>query len=345
MSEKSPVRVLITGAAGQIGYSIIPMVSNGSVFGLDQPIILHLLDLPQMTAVLEGIQMEIQDCSYPLVKEVKICTEEQPAFTGVNCCFLVGAVPRGPGMERKDLLSRNCKVFASQGRALKAFADPEVRVLVVGNPANTNALICSKFAAPRIKPEQITAMTRLDQNRATAQIAAFNKVPVEQVNGVVIWGNHSSTQVVDLTRVNCQQTRLPIPPADELEKIKLLVSQRGASIIEKRKLSSAMSAAKAAADHMRDFYCGSNGRQTCMGVYTGSADSTEENHVNARAYGASADLIFSLPVVICNKTRQWRVVSKLELDDITKKEIATSNKELVDERDDALKQATDPSHL
>lgn len=344
MAAKSPIRVLITGAAGQIGYSLIPMISNGSVFGLDQPIILHLLDLPQMMAALEGIQMEIQDCSYPLVKEVVLCTEEQPAFTGIHSAFLVGAVPRRPGMERRDLLGLNVKVFASQGRALKTWASPNVKVLVVGNPANTNALICSKFAAPVIKPEQITAMTRLDQNRATAQIAAFNKVPVEQVSGVVIWGNHSSTQVVDFTRVSRQQERLALPQAAELESMKTLVRQRGATIIDKRKLSSAMSAAKAAADHMRDFYTGSNGQQTCMGVYTGSADSTEADHVAARAYGASPDLIFSLPVVICNKTQKWRVVAGLELNDTIKQEIAASNKELVEERDDALK-ATDPAHL
>lgn len=194
---KAPLRVLITGAAGQIAYSLIPLVARGDVFGPDQPVILHLLDIPMMETVLGGVVLEITDCAYPLVESVVATTNEQEAFTGLDAAFLVGAMPRREGMERKDLLAANVKIFASQGKALAAYSSPNVKVLVVGNPANTNALIAAKFAAPKIPAKNFTAMTRLDENRARGQIAAREKVSVGAIRGVYIWGNHSSTQFPD----------------------------------------------------------------------------------------------------------------------------------------------------
>jgi len=191
-----PIRVVVTGAAGQIAYSLLYMVARGEVFGREQPLILHLLDIPQMVGVLEGVVMELADCALPLLREVVPTTEPAVAFKDVSAAFLVGAMPRREGMERKDLLSANVKIFKVQGQALDKFAKKDVKVLVVGNPANTNALICSHYA-PSIPKQNFSAMTRLDQNRATAQIAAKLSVPVDAVKNVIIWGNHSSTQFPD----------------------------------------------------------------------------------------------------------------------------------------------------
>lgn len=283
----------------------------------------------------------MQDCAFPLVHGVHAFTEEQGAFTGIDAAFLVGAMPRRQGMERKDLLSANVKIFASQGKALASWANENVKVIVVGNPANTNALICAKHAAPRIPARNITAMTRLDENRARAMLASTHKRPVDEVGQVIIWGNHSSTQVVDFTHAQHNGTPLPVLP--EYPAMRKAVRERGAAIIERRKLSSAMSAAKAASDHMRLFYNGSNGQVFCMAVYTGNTQSQTESGDNLKLalnYGAAEDLIFSLPVTVCNKTKQWQVVPNLTLDAEIKSEIEITKKELIEERDEALSATT-----
>ena len=244
----------LTGAAGQIGYSLIPLVASGQVFGADQPVILHLLDIAPMAGVLNGVVMEINDCAYPLVHSVVATVDEKEAFTGVDSAFLVGSMPRREGMERKDLLAANVKIFASQGRALANHSNPNVKVLVVGNPANTNALIAAKFAAPKIPIQNFTAMTRLDQNRAAHQFAAKNNVLVKDVSRIIIWGNHSSTQFPDVS--NALVKGQPVPFQGHDDALIQLIQKRGAAVIAARKLSSALSAAKAAADHMRDWWNG-----------------------------------------------------------------------------------------
>ncbi|KAL4238689.1 malate dehydrogenase [Mactra antiquata] len=257
-----PLKVLVTGAAGQIAYSLLFSVGKGDVFGQDQPIILVLLDIPPMMGVLEGVVMELNDCSLPLVKGI-ICTHDlEEAFTGIDVAFMVGAMPRREGMERKDLLKANVKIFKQQGEALDKFAKKDVKVLVVGNPANTNACICAKYA-PSIPKENFSAMTRLDQNRAQSLVANRLGVPNSDVWNVIIWGNHSSTQFPDV-----QHAKVKIGGEDKnaFEAVKddswlknefvSTVQKRGAAIIAARKLSSAMSAAKAACDHIRDWWNG-----------------------------------------------------------------------------------------
>merc|ERR1719431_225612 len=250
MSE--PIRVVVTGAAGQIGYSLLYMISSGYVFGPDQPVILHLLDIAPMMGVLGGVCMEIDDCALPLVKGVVATDDPNVGFKDIDAAFLVGAMPRREGMERKDLLAANVKIFKVQGEALDKFAKKSVKVLVVGNPANTNALICSHFA-PSIPKTNFSAMTRLDQNRASSQLAQKAGVKITAVKGVTIWGNHSSTQFPDAEHatIGGKPVVEVIKDQDWLAKEFIpTVQKRGAAVIAARKLSSAMSAAKAACDHM-----------------------------------------------------------------------------------------------
>jgi len=319
--SKAPLRVLITGAAGQIAYSLIPLVSRGDVFGPDQPIILHLLDIPMCQDALNGVVMEITDSAFPLVQKVVATTDEKEAFTDLDAAFLVGAMPRREGMERKDLLAANVKIFASQGKALTNYSKPTVKVLVVGNPANTNALICSKFAAPKIPAKNFTAMTRLDENRARAQVAIKNGVQVEGIRGVYIWGNHSSTQFPDVSNATNNGQKLPFCGHDT--SLIELVQKRGAAIIAARKLSSAMSAAKAAADHMKDWWFGTP-HPVSMGVIS---DGTK--------YGTPADVIFSFPVKI-GSDQDWAIVDGLTHDDVAKERLKITGQELLDERQEAL---------
>lgn len=318
---KDPIRVLITGAAGQIAYSLIPIVAKGDVFGADQPVILHLLDIPMCETSLNGVVLEITDCAFPLVSSVVATTSEEVAFKDIDAAFLVGAMPRREGMERKDLLAANVKIFASQGKALAAHAKPDVKVLVVGNPANTNALICSKFAAPKIPAKNFTAMTRLDENRARAQVALKNNVPVDGVRNVFIWGNHSSTQFPDVSNATNNGNKLPFSGHDAglIE----LVQKRGAAVIAARKLSSAMSAAKAAADHMKDWWNGTGTVAVSMGVIS-----------DGSKYGAPADVIFSFPCTVENK--EWKVVEGLSLDETAQQRLKTTGEELLAERGEAL---------
>jgi len=336
MTDKAPIRVLVTGAAGQIAYSLIPIIARGVVFGHDQPIILHLLDIPFMEKALNGVLLEVEDCAFPLVVSSHAFTSEEPAFKDIEAAFLVGAMPRKKDMERKDLLAANVKIFASQGNALKQWAKPNCKVLVVGNPANTNALICAKFAAPKIPLENITAMTRLDENRTKALLANKHNVRVSTVENVIIWGNHSSTQFPDVSNATSNGTKLSFDGHDAglIEQ----VQKRGAKIIELRSLSSAMSAAKAAADHMTSLYHGSNGKLVCMGVYTGNSESTglaAENRKLALEYGAQDNLIFSLPVTVDNATKQWKVIPGFKLDEEAKRRIQITATELAEERQEA----------
>lgn len=321
MSE-SPIRVLITGAAGQIGYSLIPLVARGDVFGYNQPVIINLLDIPPMAGVLDGVVMEITDCAYPLLVAVLATTSEAEAFTDIDVAFLVGSMPRREGMERKDLLAANVKIFASQGRALANYAKPNVKVLVVGNPANTNALIASKFAAPKIPLSNFTAMTRLDQNRATAQFAIKNNARVKDVSRVIIWGNHSSTQFADVSNALVKGEAVQFDGHDDA--FISLIQKRGAAVIAARKLSSAMSAAKAAADHVRDWWQGT-AEWVSMGVIS---DGTK--------YDAPEGVIFSFPVTVDASTKEWKIVDGITLDDFAKQRLRVTGEELLAERDDAL---------
>lgn len=323
IQEKGPLRVLITGSAGQIAYSLIPIVARGDVFGRDQPIILHLLDIPPMKTVLDGVVMEIEDCSFPLLRGIEAFVEEAPAFKQVDAAFLVGSMPRKEGMERKDLLAANVRIFKSQGLALANYASPKVQVLVVGNPANTNAMIAAKYAAPKIPATSFSAMTRLDQNRAAAQLAKKNNIAnANDIKKVVIWGNHSSTQFPDVSHAECNGERLPFAGHDK--DMISLIQKRGAAVIAARKLSSAMSAAKAAADHMHD-------------LFNGSYDIVSMGVVSEGQYGVPKDIFFSFPVQVCPHTKKWKVDESFTLDDFARNAIAITTKELDEEREEALK--------
>lgn len=321
--DKSPLKVLITGSAGQIAYSLIPIVARGDVFGRDQPIILYLLDIPPMKTVLEGVVMEIEDCSFPLLRGIKAFVEEEPAFKDIDAAFLVGSMPRKEGMERKDLLAANVKIFKSQGQALAKHAKTTVKVLVVGNPANTNAMIAAKYATPTIPATSFSAMTRLDQNRAAGQLAKRNNLAnSDDVKRVIIWGNHSSTQFPDVSNATYKGERLPFTAHDP--EFIAFIQKRGAAVIAARKLSSAMSAAKAAADHMRDWF-------------QGSYDIVSMGVVSDGQYGVPQGLFFSFPVQICPQVKKWKVDEGSTLDEFAKQMIALTTQELVEERDEALK--------
>jgi len=329
---KAPFRVLVTGAAGQIGYSIVLQIAKGDVFGPDQPVILVMLDIPPMAAVLEGVELELIDCALPTLAGVEAVTNEEQAFKDIDFAFLVGAMPRKEGMERKDLLAANVKIFKSQGKSLASVAKPNVKVLVVGNPANTNAFICAKYAAGKVPARNFSAMTRLDHNRATAQIAIHANVPVGNVKNVIIWGNHSSTQFPDARHSKVCKEGNDVDAYSAVNNDAYLqgefittVQKRGAVIIEKRKLSSAMSAAKAACDHMHDWFFGTKpGEWVSMAVPSDGS------------YGIPEGLVFSFPVTIDGATHEWKIVQGLQWDDFAKGKIDVTTKELQEERDEAL---------
>ncbi|XP_050524951.1 malate dehydrogenase, cytoplasmic [Daktulosphaira vitifoliae] len=328
MAQKAPIRIVVTGAAGQIAYSLIQMIANGDVFGKDQPIYLHLLDIPVAMGVLEGVCMEIDDLALPLVKGYVKTVEPEEAFKDADAAFLVGSMPRREGMERKDLLAANVKIFKVQGQALDKYAKKDVKVLVVGNPANTNAFICSYYA-PSIPKENFTAMTRLDQNRAQSFIAKQLGICVSHVQNVTIWGNHSSTQFPDVINAKVLQNSKLMGVYDAIKDTKWLESDfiktiqtRGAAVIKARKMSSAMSAAKAAVDHMHDWWHGtSNGNWVSMAV------------VSDGSYGIPKDLVFSFPVTISNK--KWEIVQGLNITDFARSKLDFTANELVEEKNEA----------
>jgi len=324
MSEKAPLRVVVTGAgaAGQIGYSLLYQIASGYVFGMDQPLILHLLDIAPMMGVLGGVVMEIQDCAMPLVKDVVATDDPNVGFKDVDAAFMVGAMPRKEGMERKDLLAANVKIFKVQGQALDQFAKKTVKVLVVGNPANTNALICS-FYAPSIPKENFSAMTRLDQNRAKAQLSLKTGNDIADIKKVTIWGNHSSTQFPDAAQATVDGKPLTLDQDWLQTEFLPIVQKRGAAVIAARKLSSAMSAAKAASDHMKSWFSSTPADDwVSMGVFSDGSYETPEG------------VMFSFPVTIVEG--KWSIVQGLTMSDFAKGKLALTGKELCEERDEAM---------
>lgn len=326
-----PLRVLVTGSAGQIAYSLLFAIANGDVFGKDQQISLHLLDIPVMMTALGGVKLELEDCSLPLLTEVIATDQEEVAFKDIDVAVLVGSMPRREGMERKDLLAANVRIFKSQGMALDKYAKKSCKVLVVGNPANTNCLIASKYA-PSIPKENFTCLTRLDHNRAKAQVALKMNITSDRVKNVTIWGNHSSTQFPDIRHgsvtLNDGKT-VAIETAvndDNWVKNEFIpcVQKRGAAVIAARKLSSAMSAAKAICDHLRSWWCGtSEDDWISMGV------------VSDGSYGIAEGLVFSFPIHI-DGNKSWKIVKDLDINDWARGLIEKTQNELIQERDDAL---------
>lgn len=326
----APLKVCVTGAAGQIGYSLLSMIGNGDVFGRDQPLILTLLDIPSMLETLTGVEMELQDCAMTRVKQVISTADPQEAFKDIDVAFLVGAMPRREGMLRKDLLTANAKIFSSQGKALDQVAKKTVKVVVVGNPANTNAMICSHFA-PSIPTANFTALTRLDQNRAQAQIAARVGVRTDAVQKMIIWGNHSSTQFPDASHATVERDGETVPAYDAVQDDAWLqggfvetVQKRGSAIIKARKLSSAMSAAKAVCDHVRDWWFGTpQGQWVSMGVMSDGS------------YGLPEGVIYSFPVTI-GPDHSWKIVQGLPISDFARGKMEATGKELVEEKETAF---------
>lgn len=317
---KSPVRVAVTGAAGHICYALNFRIASGAMLGPDQPVILQLLEIPQAMDAVKGVVMELMDCAFPTLVDVVVSDQAEEAFENADYAMLVGARPRGPGMERSDLLQANAKIFSSQGKALDAKASRDVKVLVVGNPANTNALIASSNA-PSLDRRQFTAMTRLDHNRAIHQLAAKTGKHVTDVSHMTIWGNHSSTQYPDLHHARVQgEAALPQVDQSWYEQDFIpTVQQRGAAVIKARGASSAASAASAAIDHMRDWALGSaEGDWVSMAV---PADGS---------YGIEEGIIYSYPVVCRNG--DYEVVQGLEISDFSRERMQASETELREER-------------
>ncbi|MCH2442590.1 MAG: malate dehydrogenase [Acidimicrobiales bacterium] len=318
----SPVRVAVTGAAGQIGYSLVFRVASGQLLGPDQPVVLQLLEIPPAMGALEGVAMELDDCAFGLLSGIELTDRPETAFDGVGVALLVGSRPRTKGMERKDLLEANGAIFTGQGRALNDRAADDLRVLVVGNPANTNCLI-AMANAPDVPTERFSAMTRLDHNRALTQVATRAGVSVNDVSRMTIWGNHSATQYPDLfrCRVGARSAAEVIGDQTWLEDTFIpTVQQRGAAIIEARGASSAASAANAAIDHISDWLSGTpEGNWVSMAVRSDGR------------YGVDQGLISSFPVT-CNDG-DWSIVPDLEIDEFSRARIDASVDELVTERD------------
>ena len=318
----SPVRVAVTGAAGQIGYSLVFRVASGQLLGPDQPVVLQLLEIPPAMGALEGVAMELDDCAFGLLSGIELTDRSETAFDGVGVALLVGSRPRTKGMERKDLLEANGAIFTGQGRALNDRAADDLRVLVVGNPANTNCLI-AMANAPDVPAERFSAMTRLDHNRALIQVAARAGVSVNDVSRMTIWGNHSATQYPDLfrCRVGARSAAEVIGDQTWLEDTFIpTVQQRGAAIIEARGASSAASAANAAIDHISDWLSGTpEGNWVSMAVRSDGR------------YGVDQGLVSSFPVT-CNDG-DWSIVPDLEIDEFSRARIDVSVDELVTERD------------
>jgi malate dehydrogenase len=318
---KTPVHIAVTGAAGQISYSLLFRLSAGSLLGPDQPIVLHLLEIPQAMGSLQGVVMELQDCANPLLHRIESTDDPKVAFKNVDYAFLVGARPRGPGMERKDLLQVNAEIFSVQGRALNEVANRNVKVLVTGNPANTNALIALKNA-PDLKPENFSSMTRLDHNRAISFLAEKCGVLSTDIKNMIVWGNHSSTQYPDIHHAKVKgQDALPLVGHNWFVKEFIpTVQQRGAAVIKARGQSSAASAANAAIDQMREWAFGTEtGDWVSMGV------------VSDGSYGIEAGLVYSYPVTVNNG--EVNIVKGLDINEFSLSNMRASEAELKEERD------------
>jgi len=319
LSKKDPVTVSVTGGTGNIAYSLAFRIASGELLGKDQPVILNLIDIPEMESRLVGVKMELEDCAFPLLAKTNTTSKLSEGFKDVDIAFLVGSKPRTKGMERGDLLKQNGKIFVEQGKALSDHAKRSVKVLVVGNPANTNCLIAMKNA-PSLKPENFTAMTRLDHNRAEAQLAIKTNTPVQGLNKVAIWGNHSSTMYADLANATVNGKKaIDIVGKEWYEKTFIpLVAKRGADIIAARGASSAASAANAAIDHVRDWVAGSED-WVSMAIPT-----------DGKLYDIPKDIIFSFP---CTTDQgQYKVVTGLKFDEFGKQKIKITTDELISER-------------
>jgi malate dehydrogenase len=316
---KDPVRVTVTGAAGQIGYALLFRIAAGEMLGKDQPVILQLLEITPALDALRGVVMEIEDCAFELVHGIVPTDDANVAFKDADYALLVGSRPRSKGMERKDLIEANAAIFSVQGKAINDHANPNIRVLVVGNPANTNCLIAQRNA-PDIEPRQFTAMTRLDHNRAAAQLAAKTGKHISDVSGLCIWGNHSATQYPDLHGASVAGTAAMdlIDMKWYSEEFIPTVQQRGAAIIEARGASSAASAANAAIDHMHDWALGSDG-VVSMGIYSDGS------------YDIEAGLIYSYPVTCQNG--DWEIVQGRDVNAFSREKMQATETELVEERD------------
>jgi malate dehydrogenase len=320
-ASTTPVTVTVTGAAGQIGYALLFRIASGQLLGPDTPVRLRLLEIPQAVKAAEGTAMELDDCAFPLLQGIDITDDAIAGFDGTNVALLVGARPRSKGMERGDLLEANGGIFAPQGRAINDHGADDVRVLVVGNPANTNALI-AQAAAPDVPAERFTAMTRLDHNRAVAQVAKKLSVPVTEIHKLTIWGNHSATQYPDLyhAQVGGRTAAEQVDDAWLRDEFIPTVAKRGAAIIEARGASSAASAANAAIDHVFDWVNG-----TPEGDWTSAAIPSDGS------YGVPEGIISSFPVTARNG--KWEIVQGLEIDEFSRGKIDASVAELVEERE------------
>ena len=320
---KSPVRVAVTGAAGQIGYALLFRIASGEMLGKDQPVVLQLLEIPDEKAqkALKGVMMELDDCAFPLLAGMTAHGDPNTAFKDADYALLVGARPRGPGMERKDLLSANAQIFTAQGKALNAVASRNVKVLVVGNPANTNAWIAMK-SAPDLPRRNFTAMLRLDHNRAASQLAAKIARPVAAIEKVAVWGNHSPTMYADYRFATVDGKSVKDMIHDDAWNRDVFlptVGKRGAAIIEARGLSSAASAANAAIDHVRDWVLGTDGRWVTMGIPSDGQ------------YGIPKDTMFGYPVTTSGG--EYKVVEGLPIDAFSQQRIDATLKELQEEQD------------
>ncbi len=317
---KAPIKVSITGAAGHIGYALAFRVASGEMFGPDQPVILRLLEIPQALSSLSGVGMELEDCALPLLYDIVLTDDPAIAFRETDYAILIGAKPRSKGMERKDLITENAKIFSAQGKAINDNASGDVRVLVVGNPANTNALIALSNA-PDLKPSQFSAMTRLDHNRALGQLANKTNNLVADITRMTIWGNHSMTQYPDVS--NCQVKGTPalelITRDWAIDHFIPRIQRRGAEIIEARGLSSAASAADAVVDHVHNWALG-----TPEGDWVSMAVPSDGS------YGIEEGVVFSYPVTCSNG--DYEIVQGLELDELSRSRLAASEKELRGER-------------
>ncbi len=320
---KKPVRVAVTGAAGQIGYSLLFRIASGEMLGKDQPVILQMLEVPfeKAQAALKGVMMELEDCAFPLLAGMIGTDDPNVAFKDADYALLVGARPRGPGMERKDLLLENAKIFTVQGKALNDVASRNVKVLVVGNPANTNAYIAMK-SAPDLPAKNFTAMLRLDHNRALSQIAAKTGKAVADIKKMVVWGNHSPTMYADyrFATINGEGVKAMINDEEWNKNVFLpTVGKRGAAIIEARGLSSAASAANAAIDHMRDWALGTNGEWVTMGIPSDGS------------YGIPEGIMYGVPVTCANG--EYTRVEGLEVDAFSRERMDFTLNELLEERE------------
>jgi malate dehydrogenase len=320
---KPAKRVTVTGAAGQIGYSLLFRIANGDMLGKDQPVILQLLEIPDEKAqkALKGVMMELEDCAFPLLAGMTAHGDPMTAFKDADYALLVGARPRGPGMERKDLLAANAQIFTAQGKALDAVANRDVRTLVVGNPANTNAYIAMK-SAPSLPSKHFTAMLRLDHNRALSQIAARTGKAVASIEKLCVWGNHSPTMYADYRFATIDGASVKTMINDESwnrDTFLPTVGKRGAAIIEARGLSSAASAANAAIDHMRDWALGTHGKWTTMGIPSDGS------------YGIPEGIMYGFPVICANG--DYQMIRDLEIDAFSRERMDLTLKELLEERD------------